>query len=111
MFRRANEFEINSSVVGNNNVVENEMNVDIDMVQSNPMNPAMMGSSCCSPIKEAVKERCVHRTIVHEVPHVCPIRTRIINHHVYKHTYRPEYSCCEENTVSNVQCGSCNQFR
>ena len=43
--------------------------------------------------------------------HVCPIHTRIINHHVYKHTYRPQYSCSEENTVSNVQCGSCCQFR
>ena len=111
MFKRANDFEINSTVVGNNNIVENEMNVDIDMVSNNQMNNPMMASTCCSPIKESVKERCIHRTIVHEVPHVCPIRTRIINHHVYKHTYRPEYSCCEENTVSNVQCGSCNQFR
>lgn len=53
----------------------------------------------------------VHRTIVHEVPHVCPIQTKIINHHVYKHTYRPQYSCSEENTVTNVQCGSCCNFR
>lgn len=52
-----------------------------------------------------------NRSIKNGQGHVCPIRTRIINHHVYKHTYRPEYSCCEENTVSNVQCGSCNQFR
>lgn len=43
--------------------------------------------------------------------HVCPIHTRIINHHVYKHTYRPSYTCSEENTVSNIQCGSCCQFR
>ena len=27
------------------------------------------------------------------------------------HTYRPVYTCSEENTVSNVQCGSCCQFR
>lgn len=111
MFRRANQFEANSTIVGNNNTIDNDMNVNIDMMQGGQMNETMMSSSCCSPIQEAVKERCVHRTIVHEVPHVCPIRTRIINHHVYKHTYRPEYSCCEENTVSNVQCGSCNQFR
>lgn len=71
MFRRASEFEINSVVSGNNNIVENEMNVDIDMVQGGPMNTGMMSSSCCSPIKEAVKERCVHRTIVHEVPQDC----------------------------------------
>lgn len=43
--------------------------------------------------------------------HVCPIQTKIINHHVYKHTYRPQYSCSEENTVTNVQCGSCCNFR
>ena len=110
MFRRANQFEMNSTIVGNNNTIDNDMNVNIDMMQNGQDN-MMMSSSCCNPIQEAVKERCVHRTIVHEVPHVCPIRTRIINHHVYKHTYRPEYSCCEENTVSNVQCGSCNQFR
>ena len=71
-----------------------------------PMMDTMAGASC-----EAPRERCVHRTFVHEVPHVCPIKTRIINHHVYRHTYRPEYSCSEENVVSNVQCGSCSQFR
>jgi len=43
--------------------------------------------------------------------HVCPIRTKIINHHVYRHTYRPEYSCCEENVVSNIDNGSCSCFR
>lgn len=43
--------------------------------------------------------------------HTCPIHTRIINHHVYKHTYRPVFTCSEENTVSNIQCGSCCQFR
>lgn len=109
MFRRANEFEMNSNFVGDNNVVNNEMNVDIDMVSNN--NSSQMNSTPCSPIKEAMQERCVHRTIYHEVPHVCPIRTRIINHHIYRHTYRPEYSCCEENTVSNVQCGSCCNFK
>ena len=110
MFRRANEFEMNSNFVGDNNVVQNEMNVDIEMINSNNnMQPQM--TTVSSPIKEAMQEKCVHRTIYHEVPHVCPIRTRIINHHVYRHTYRPEYSCCEENTVSNVQCGSCCNFR
>ena len=105
-----NEFEINSSVSGNNNIVENEMNVDIDMIQNGQGNMPI-STTMGSPIREPMREKCVHRTIVHEVPHVCPIRTKIINHHVYKHTYRPEYSCCEENTVSNVQCGSCCNFR
>lgn len=30
-----------------------------------------------------------------------PCNTRIINHHIYKHTYTPCYTCCEENVVTN----------
>ena len=94
---------MDNNVTGNNNTVMNDMNVDINM-----MNPNMMPSSGCG---EGVRERVINRTFVHEVPHVCPIHTRIINHHVYKHTYHPQYTCSEENVCSNVQCGSCNQFR
>ena len=43
--------------------------------------------------------------------HVCPINTKIINNHIYRHTYQPRYTCSEENVVSNVQCGSCCNFR
>lgn len=31
-----------------------------------------------------------------------PCNTRIINHHVYRHTFTPEYTCCEENVCENV---------
>ena len=84
------------------------MNVDVDMMGYNnqQMQPNMMGN-----MNEGVQQRVINRTYVHEVPHTCPIHTRIINHHVYKHTYRPVYTCSEENTVSNIQCGSCCQFR
>ena len=41
--------------------------------------------------------------------HVCPIHTRIINNHIYEHTYRPEYTCSEENTVTNIDPG-CSGF-
>ncbi len=102
-------FDFDSSVIGNNNVIDNDMNVDINMMNYSTQN--MQGGQMMNPVSEAVQEKVVHKTIVHEVPHVCPIHTRIINHHVYKHTYRPEYSCSEENTVSNVQCGSCCNFR
>ncbi len=102
-----NNVDFDSTVIGNNNVVDNEMNVDINMMNNNGGQMMQMNS----PISEAVQEKCIHKTIVHEVPHVCPIHTRIINHHVYKHTYRPRYTCSEENTVSNVQCGSCCNFR
>lgn len=94
-----------NNVSGDNNYINNDMNVDVNM--NNYGGAGMMNS----PVSEGVQEKCVHRTFVHEVPHVCPIHTRIINHHVYKHTYRPHYTCSEENTVSNVQCGSCCQFR
>lgn len=110
----SNSFDFDSSVMGNNNIVENDMNVDINMMGNNMVGDNMGGCPTPmmnSPISEGVQEKCIHKTIVHEVPHVCPIHTRIINHHVYKHTYRPQYTCSEENTVSNVQCGSCCNFR
>lgn len=95
------------------------MNVDVDMdfaAMPAMNNMQMMGGQMIpgttqSPIIEAGQERQVHRTILHEVPHVCPIRTRVINHHVFRHTYQPSYSCCEENTCTNIQCGSCCNFR
>ena len=64
----------------------------------------------CPPIYECPTERCIHREIVHEVPHVCPVNTRIINHHIYRHTYSPCYTCTEENEVCNVNEGCCNKF-
>ena len=63
------------------------------------------------PIVEPGRERVVQRNIVHEVKHICPMNTRIINNHIFRHTYQPRYTCCEENVVTNQQCGSCCQFR
>ena len=87
-------------------------NIDIDVSESFEPNMSNTAMNTCPgrPIVEPMQERCINRTIVHEVPHVCPIRTKIINQHVYKHNYRPEYSCCEENVVSNVQEGSCCNY-
>lgn len=103
-----NEFfqnmSMESNINGDNNVINNDMDVDVNMMGNNN---TMLGT----PMNEGVRERVINRTFVHEVPHVCPIHTRIINHHVYKHTYRPQYTCSEENVCSNVQCGSCCQFR
>ena len=93
-----------STINGDNNVINNDMEVDVNMMKQQPLNTN-------SGIGGGVQERVINRTFVHEVPHSCPIHTRIINHHVYKHTYRPVYTCSEENTVSNIQCGSCSQFR
>lgn len=75
MFRRANEFDFNSNITGDNNVVENEMNVDIDMINSNnnqmPNQNMQMNSTISNPITEAMQEKVVHRTIMHEVPQDC----------------------------------------
>ena len=100
-------YDFDSTIIGNNNVIENDF--DINMVNNGQMQGMPMMQQ--NGINEGIRERVINRTFVHEVPHVCPIRTRIINHHVYKHTYRPQYTCSEENTVSNVQCGSCCHFR
>lgn len=101
-----NEFfnTMENTVTGNNNVVNQDMEVDINMMNNSPMNNMPMNNN-------GVQERVINRTFVHEVPHTCPIHTRIINHHVYKHTYRPVYTCSEENVCSNVECGSCCNFR
>lgn len=104
--------KIESNITGDNNYVTNDMNIDVNMMNMNTTNNSNINSGGCGqPVNEGVQERVVHRTFVHEVPHVCPVHTRIINHHVYKHTYRPQYTCSEENTVSNVQCGSCCNYR
>ena len=92
----------------------NSGNIDIDLMQqqNNDLNVNQNATVDMNqaPIMEQVQERVVHRTFEHVVPHVCPVRTRIINHHVYKHTYRPQYTCCEENVCENVQCGSCCNY-
>lgn len=95
--------EFNASIVGDNNVIDNDMNIDVDFNGGMVAQPGMMMPSCPEP----VQQRCIHRTFVHEVPHTCRVHTTVVNHHVYKHTYRPEFTCSEENVVSNVQCGSC----
>ena len=63
-----------------------------------PVTPGMV----CPPVMECPRMCCVHREIIHEVPHIQPITTKIINHHVYRHTLTPTFSCCEENVCSNV---------
>ena len=88
----------------NTNMNDNFMTTQ--MMQQQPMMGSVM-----SPIVEPGRERIVNRTFVHEVPHICPMNTRIINNHVYRHTYQPRYTCCEENVVTQEQCGSCCNFR
>ena len=102
----------NSTITGDGNVVDQDMNIDVNINDQGqmPMTSSNFMDSQ-NPIVEPVQERQVHRTIVHQVPHVCPIRTRVINHHIFKHTYCPQYSCCEENVVCNIDQGTCCNFR
>ena len=106
-YDRQDDFSANFN--GYNDV---NMDVDINVENMQGMDPNMpMQGTVSAPIIEPMQERVIQRTIMHEVPHVCPIRTKIINNHVYRHTYSPSYSCCEENTCTNIQCGSCCQYR
>ena len=42
--------------------------------------------------------------------HVIPVHTHVINRHIYNHTYKPEYTCSEENQIINNECGCRNNF-
>lgn len=98
-----NDIDIN---ITNTNTNAN-MNTNYNEMAQYPSAMSMGGT----PIVETPQERVIHRNFVHEVPHVCPINTRIVNHHIYRHTYQPRYTCCEQNVMINEQCGSCCQFR
>ena len=107
------DFNMNqtASIVGDGNFIDQDMDIDVNINGTGMNNQGnYMQGTTQSPIIEPMQERQINRTIIHQVPHVCPIRTRIINHHIYKHTYCPEYSCCEENVVSNINQGSCCNF-
>lgn len=63
-----NEANMQTEINGNNNTVENDMNIDINMNSGAAMQNTT--NSFQQPINEGVRERCVHRTFVHEVPQV-----------------------------------------
>lgn len=75
-----------------------------------------MGMGCCpeppmcQPITEPTITKCIEKEFCHEVQHVCPIHTHVINRHIYKHTYTPQYTASEENQIVNVDPGNCCQF-
>ena len=77
--------------------------------------PQMMG--CCQrqpQMEQCVMEptitKCVEKEFYHEVPHVCPIHTHVINRHIYNHSYTPQYTCSEETQVNNIDNGPCCKF-
>ena len=82
--------------------VEGEIKLKGDDMIHQGYDGCMVPPVACPPIYECPRERCVHREIMHEVPHIVPINTRVINHHVYRHTYQPMYTCTSENQVCNI---------
>lgn len=106
---RLRQEDIDININNSNSNINSNMNDNMNY-NYNQMGDFGMGDMM-NPIVEPGRERVINRTFVHEVPHICPINTRIINNHVYKHTYQPRYTCCEENTCTNVQCGSCCCFK
>ncbi len=72
-------------------------------------------NSCCNrqmecQIMEPVITKCIEKEFYHQVPHICPIHTHVINKHIYEHTYTPQYTCDEENQIINNDCGKCSGF-
>ena len=52
----------------------------------------MFNKECEQPIIEPTINKCVLNNYYHEVPHVCPVHTHIVNKHIYKHiTYEQRY--------------------
>ena len=80
------------------------MNFDKSFDNQQIQDDTMMKSDMCqmAPVYECPEERVCHRYMCYEVPHIKPCNTRIINHHIYRHTFTPCYTCCEENVVENV---------
>lgn len=77
-------------------------------MQSGPFGGCGGGCGCgCDPIMEPCIEKCVKRDFCHEVKHICPVHTRIINNHIFRHVYDPQFTQSEENVVTNLDPGSC----
>ena len=53
-----------NTITGNNNVVNQDMEVDINMMNNGPINNMPMNNN-------GVQERVINRTFVHEVPQDC----------------------------------------
>ena len=98
------DIDINITNQNVNTNMNTNTNMNMNVNEGYPM------GTVSGPIIEPGRERVINRTFIHNVPHVCPINTRIINNHIYRHTYQPHYTCCEQNVVCQEQCGSCCNF-
>ena len=62
----------------------------------------------CDPVMDPPVERVVRRDIIHNIQHIDPVNTRVINNHIFRHSYTPHYTCCEENICTTEQSCGCN---
>lgn len=88
-----------------NRCYENEAN-NMNVNSNSGMMMPQQGCTC-QPVMECPQERVCHRQICYEVPHIIPVNTRIVNHHIYRHTYQPMYTCTMEDEVCNVYDNGC----
>lgn len=79
--------------------------------------PGMNMPGCCNPccnpccgdqvcyVTDPAINKCIEREFMHEIKHIQPIHTHIINRNIYTHTFVPQYSCSEECQVVDMGCG------
>ncbi len=111
MFKKDRCGESMQATANFNEMESMNMNMDFSYMNNMPMNNCCSMNPCmtemCPPVYECPQERVCHRTINYEVPHMIPCHTRMINHHVYHHSYTPCYSYSEEDEYSNVYGNRC----
>ena len=67
-------------------------------------------SYACPPVYECLQEKVCERYIVQKVPYIMPIHTKIVNHHIYEHSYKKCYTMSECDTYENIYDPCCKNF-
>ena len=59
------------------------------------------------PVYECPQERVCTKVFMNEVPHIIPVHTKYVNHHIFKHTYTPAFTEETIETSENITTPSC----
>lgn len=82
-----------------------------EMKTTDPNMQEAVNPGCpCPPVYECPETRVCERYIMHEVPHVIPVHTKIVNHHIIRHTYTPCFTISECDTCEHVYDPCCKNF-
>lgn len=85
-----------------------QMNYQESSCASNNMSGCMPPCDCsCPPVCECPQNQVCHRVLNYNVPHIIPMHTTVVNHHIYNHTYTPVYSYSEVDEVENIYQNRC----